>query len=107
MVAIDASNLALLSSLGLEYQEGETIDSPWHTEIESSRLLVLATERRVWCVNECGAIRWLWECSTGEQDRWVSGELVVGNDRVRVPLRTDKDDLFVELQVSDGLPISA
>lgn len=107
VVAVDASNLALVSSLGLEYQEGETIGAPWHTEIEAHRLLVLATERRVWCIDERGAIRWLWTCSTSEQDRWISGEPVVGGDRVRVPLKTTKGDFSVELQVSDGLPTQA
>lgn len=107
VVAVDASNLALLSSLGLEYQEGETIDSPWHTEIEGIRLLILATERRVWCVDERGAIRWVWGCLTSEQDRWVSGEPAIRDDCVRVPLRSAKGDLFVDLQVKDGLPAPA
>lgn len=107
VVAVDVSNLSLLSSLGLEYQEGETIDSPWHAEIEGSRLLILATERRVWCIDEHGAIRWLWCCATSEQDRWISGGPVVGGNRIRVPLRTAKGDLSVELQVRDGLPAEA
>lgn len=104
VVSVDASNLVLLSSVGLEYQEGETIDSPWHVEIEGSGLLVVATERRVWCVDERGAIRWLWSCSTSEQDGWISGEPAVGDERVCVPLRTAKRDLSVELQLRDGLP---
>jgi hypothetical protein len=107
VVAVDVSNLALLSSLGLEYQEGETIDSPWHREIEGSRLLVLATERRVWCVDERGAIRWVWGCLTSEEDRWISAEPVIGDDRVRVPLRSAKGDLSVDLKVEDGLPTPA
>lgn len=107
VVAIDVSNLALRSSLGLEYQEAETIDSPWHTEIEAARLLVLATERRVWCVEEDGAIRWVWGCLTDEQDRWVSAQPVVGDGCVRVPLRSAKGDLSVALRVSDGLPVPA
>ena len=73
VVAIDALSLVWLSSVGLEYQEGETIDSPWHVEIEERRLLVLATERRVWCLDDHGSIRWMWSCSTGEHDRWISG----------------------------------
>lgn len=104
VVAVDAFSLAWLSSVGLEYQEGETIDSPWHAEIEESRLLMIATERRVWCVDERGAIRWLWGCSTSDQDRWISGAPVVVGDRVRVPLRTFRTDLSVELQLKDGLP---
>lgn len=107
VVAVDASNLALVSSLGLEYLEGETIDSPWHTENEGSRLLILATERRVWCVDECGAIRWVWGCRTNEQDRWVSAEPVIRDHCVHVPLRSTKGDLSVDLQVKDGLPAPA
>jgi hypothetical protein len=107
VVALDASNLALMSSLGLEYQEGETIDAPWHVEIEGSRLLILATERRVWCVDQRGATRWVWGCLTSEQDRWVSAEPVPIDDCVRVPLRSAKGDVSVDLQVRDGLPAPA
>ena len=105
VVAVAAGSLAWLSSIGLEYQEGETIDSPWHLELERSRFLVLATERRVWCVDERGAIRWVWGCKTGDQDRWIAGEPVVAGDRVCVPLRTAKAALSVELQLGDGLPM--
>lgn len=107
VVAIDASNLGLMSSLGLEYQEGETIDAPWYAEIEGSRLLILATERRVWCVDEHGAIRWVWGCLTSEQSRWVFAEPVPIGDCVRVPLRSAKGDFSVDLKVKDGLPAPA
>jgi hypothetical protein len=104
VVAVGASNLTLLSSLGLEYEEGETIALPWHTEIEGSRLLVLATERRVWCVDGNGAIRWVWGCLTNEQHRWISGEPALVDDCVRVSLRSAKGDSSVDLQIRDGLP---
>ena len=104
VVSVDASSLVLLSSVGLEYQEGETIDSPWHVEIEGSGLLVVATERRIWCLDERGAVRWLWSCLTSEQDRWISGEPVVRDDRVCVPLGTAQGDVSVELLLKDGLP---
>ena len=104
VVAVDTASLAWLSSVGLEYMEGETIDAPWHVEIEGSRLLVLATEHRVWCIGERGAVRWLWGCRTSDRDRWVSGTPVVTGDRVSVPIRTAQSSLSVELQLSDGLP---
>jgi hypothetical protein len=103
-VAIDASSLSLLSSVALEYEEGERIGSPWHVQLEGH--LVLATERRVWCLDECGAIRWMWSCSASERDSWISGQPVAEGDRVRVPLRTFHRDFSVELCLGNGLPIS-
>jgi hypothetical protein len=104
VVAIDASTLAWRSSLGLEYQEGETIDAPWHSEIVERRLLILATERRVWCVDERGAIRWVWGCLTSDRYTRISGEPVPRGDRVGVPLQRAKGDFYVDLQLNDGLP---
>jgi hypothetical protein len=104
VIAVDASSLALLSSVALEYQEGETIDLPWHAEIAERRLLIVATERRVWCIDDRGGIRWVWGCVTSEQDTWVSAAPVSRGDHVRVPLRSARGDFFVDLLVQDGLP---
>ena len=104
VVAVEAASLAWLSSIALEYQEGETIDLPWSAESQRSRLLVLATERRVWCLDERGAIRWVWSCTTGDQNRWISDEPVIAGDLVRVPLRTVTSAPAVELRLGDGLP---
>ena len=104
VVAVDCSSLSWLSSVGLEYQEGETIDSPWHVEAEESQLLVVATERRVWCVNEVGAIRWIWSCSVSNQDAWIVGSPVVVGSRVRLPINTRVAASFVDLRLADGLP---
>jgi hypothetical protein len=104
VVAVDIASLAWCSSVGLEYQEGKTIDSPWHAESEASRLLIVSTERRVWCVDEGGAIRWVWSCATSDQSRWIRGAPVVVGERVVIPLRTTAADLSVELRLSDGLP---
>jgi len=104
VVAVNASSLAWASSVGLEYQEGETLDLPWHAEVGDRRMLVAATERRVWCVDEHGAIRWLWSCSTSDIDRWISGPPVVASGEVCVPLRTRQTDRVVKLRLEDGLP---
>lgn len=104
VVAVEATSLAWLSSVALEYEEGETIDLPWHVEVERSRLLVLATERRVWCVDERGAIRWVWGCTNSDQHRWISSQPIVTAEGVSVPLRTTKTSLSIELRLGDGLP---
>lgn len=103
VVALDAVSLALISSLGLEHEEGEIIGTPWQVEIAESRRLILATERRVWCVDERGAIRWVWGCQTGDRSTQVSAAPVPRGDRIRVPLVGAKGELQVELLLNDGL----
>lgn len=103
VVALDASSLALISSLGLEYEEGERIGTPWHVELVESRMLLLATERRVWCVDERGAIRWVWGRQTSDRYMQISGAPVPRGDRIRVPLVSAKGELSVDLQLNDGL----
>lgn len=103
VVALDAASLALISSLGLEYEEAELIGTPWHVEILESRMLILATERRVWCVDERGAIRWVWGCQTSDRYLQISGAPVPRGDRIRVPLVSAKGELSIELLLSDGL----
>jgi len=103
VVALDAASLALISSLGREYEEGEIIGTPWQVEIAESRMLILATERRVWCVDERGAIRWVWGCQTSDRFIQISGAPVPGRDRLRVPLVSAKGELTVELLLNDGL----
>ena len=104
VVGVDISNLSLVSSVGLEFHEAETVGSPWHSESEAHRSLVLATERRVWCLDERGAIRWTWACATDDRDRWITGAPVIEDGSVRVPLRTMRGEQTIELDLADGLP---
>lgn len=107
VVAVDASTLAWRSSVSLEYQEAETLDEPWHVEAPSARAVIVATERRVWCVETKGLVRWMWSCRTTDEDRWVKAAPVVAGDRARVPLRTSRSgatDVFATLDLVDGLP---
>ena len=103
VVALDAASLALISSLGREYEEGEIIGTPWHVEVMESRLLILATEQRVWCLDERGAIRWVWGCRTRDRYVQIAGAPVPGGDRIRVPLVSAKGEFQVELLLNDGL----
>ena len=103
VVALDAATLALISSLGREYEEGELIGTPWQVAIVESRMLILATERRVWCVDERGAIRWVWGCQTSDRYLRISGPPVPRGDRIRVPLVSARGELSVELLLNDGL----
>lgn len=106
VVVVDGTSLALLSSMSLEYGEGETIDLPWCAESEDRRF-VLATERRVWCVDERGMIRWIWGCMNNDRYRAIVAVPRVTGDRVRVPLRNLQGDFFVDLLLSDGLEIAS
>lgn len=107
VVAVDATTLGWLSSVALEHEEGETIDGPWHVEVEAARSLIVATERRLWCMDERGAIRWLWSCSTAGEHHWIGAAPTVRDNRVLVSLRTPRAERTVEIHMGDGLPISA
>lgn len=104
IVTVDVPSLTLRSSLALGYEECDRLDAPWHAECEHHRLLVLATERRVWCIDQRGAIRWIWGCQTTERDTWITAEPIISADRVRVSLRDIARDVVVDLRLRDGLP---
>lgn len=106
VVSIDVASLVLRSSVILEYDEVNTLDVPWHAEPPRGGLLVVATQRRVWCLDERGTMRWLWSCATSEQARLISGPPTLTDKRVRVALWTARGDIAVEIQLEDGLPSS-
>jgi hypothetical protein len=103
IVALNGSNLALGSSVAMEYEEGETIDAPWFGDAKDCRALIVATEWRVWCLSDRAVVKWVWRCGTTEQDRRICGAPTIGGFRVFVPLRARDGDLIVELSLDDGL----
>src|SRR5262245_16072463 len=52
IVALTATTLELESAVSLEYDEGETTGVPWFSEIHQPRRFIIATEKRVWCLDE-------------------------------------------------------
>ncbi len=62
-VCVVSSAAASLSSfVWLEFEEGERLDHPW--AITTSKHMVVATERRAWCYDLCGKVRWIWSTSS-------------------------------------------
>jgi hypothetical protein len=104
VVALDRSGLTWLSSVGLEAQECETLDAPWHVELAHVRQLVVATERRAWCIDERGGIRWMWSCSRAERDSWISGPPSVEQGSIVIPIKTARTDRTIALAITDGQP---
>lgn len=107
VVAINEVTLTSVSEVALLDEETKTIDCPWHVEVAERRLLLLATEQRIWCVDACGAIRWIWSSAHADQHATIADRPVVLGERVRLPLRTFHRDLSVELLIADGLPVGA
>lgn len=103
VVALNVSTLAIASSVTMEYEEGETIDAPWFVEAHEHHALVIATERRVWRLDDRGAIRWMWSCATAEYERWILDSPEVADARVRIPLGAERRDISIELSLIDGL----
>ncbi len=106
IVAIDARTLAWRSSVGLEYEECETLIAPWHSESTEMRGAVVATDRRVWRVDEAGAIRWMWSAKTTDEERWIVAAPDISGGTVRMSLRTlrrQPPDVTIVLDATDGL----
>lgn len=102
VIALDASTLALCSSVALEYEEAETISRPWFSEAQECSRLLVGTEWRVGCLDDRATIVWMWSCRVDSEDRWIRGTPEVMGRRVRVPVGSTHRDDVVELSLDDG-----
>jgi hypothetical protein len=103
VVALALPELGFGAAVGLEYEEAETLDHPWFVEVPELRLLVVATERRMWCLDERLAIRWLWSARTQHDDRWLHGPpRAVGRDLV-ISTRTLHRDREILVSADRGI----
>jgi hypothetical protein len=105
VVAVRTSALAIASSVALEYEEAETLDRPWFHEIPDRPAMLIATDRRIWCLGPQAAITWIWSCRSSQRESWIAGPPAVVGARVRVPLGTLAGTATVELSLADGLSI--
>lgn len=102
IVALALPTLRFGAAVALEYEEVDTLDRPWVIEIPDRRLAV-ATERRIWCLDERIAIRWMWSSRTGSDDRWLFEAPRVEGGDLHVPVRMLHGDGIVELSADDGI----
>lgn len=102
IVALALPTLRFGAAVALEYEEVDTLDRPWVVEIPNRRLVV-ATERRIWCLDERIAIRWMWSSRTGREDRWLFEAPRMEGSDLRVPVRMLHRDGIVALSADDGI----
>lgn len=103
IVAVALPALGFGAAINLEYEEAETLDHPWIVEVPELRLLVIATERRMWCLDERLAIRWMWSARTHHDDRWLFGPpRAVGRD-LAIATRTLHRDREVLVSADRGI----
>lgn len=105
IVSLDLESLSLRSVVGLEYEEGESIDRPWFVELAELGSLVVATERRVLCLDGSAAIRWIWSARSDSVERWITGSPKAVGRVIHVPVRTMRGDSVVALSADTGLPV--
>jgi hypothetical protein len=103
VVSLAGEALRLSSAVGLEYEEGENLDRPWFLELRTVRLLVVATDRRVWCLDQHGTIRWFWSARYDASERWIFDAPKALGGALHVPVRTMAGDSMSVLSVVDGL----
>jgi hypothetical protein len=91
----------MIAAMGLEYEEGETVDRPWIVESVDGSLIV-ATERRVWRLDATPSIRWCWNVKTGTDDGFICAAPRGNASGVIVPVRSRRGDTITHLRMSDG-----
>lgn len=85
VLLIESSSLALCGAVPLESGEYQTLSTPWF--VASDKLLVLASEWRVACIDRRIALRWIWSTRTYSADSWMiaeTPELTMSSIRVRL-----------------------
>jgi len=102
IVVVDLPKLRFRAAVGLEYEETETLEHPWVVEVAGGRRLIMATERRVWCIDERLSIRWMWSARNHYEPRWVLGAPRVVPGYVQIPVGGARDAV-IELSVDDGI----
>lgn len=104
-VVVDLEDVAVRSSVAFVEDEVETRDAPWCVALEAPRCLIVATTRRIWCVDEGGATRWVWRCPEG--DGWWS--IHDAPERhgagLVVPLHGPRGDSSCAVGLADGLSV--
>jgi hypothetical protein len=103
IVVLTTSPLRLSAAVALEYEEAETLDRPWIVESGDPCLLAIATERRVWCLDERIAIRWSWPARGCAEDRWIIAPPRMADGELHVPVRTMLGDSVVRIALDDGV----
>jgi hypothetical protein len=103
-LTLDVRTLRIAAGANFEYEEGETLSEPWLCESPAGDVLILATDRRIFCLDSRLAIRWVWSARVHETDRWINGPPRVEQTLV-VPASMRRADVIVTLSLEDGAEI--
>lgn len=103
VVVVDVLTASLLTSVAWHADEGETVGVPWC--VEDAGGLIVATELRVWCLDDHGRVRWMWSCPQGPESVRITGSPSVRDGSVHVPMvRALGEEICLVLNIRDGLP---
>jgi len=72
LLVIELPPLRITASIPLEYEECETRGLPWF--VVKDDLVLIATETRIFCLDQRLAFRWCWTAAVHSRDGWVIAE---------------------------------
>ncbi|AKU93472.1 hypothetical protein AKJ09_00136 [Labilithrix luteola] len=101
LVALNAHDLRIRCSVAFEYKEARLVGQPWYRE--AGDVLLIATDRRVWCLEQGGSMRWMWSCRLVDEYRFLSAPPEVVGSAVRLRLGSKSGEEAIELSLADGL----
>jgi hypothetical protein len=105
IVVIEMPCLRVKAAIPLEYEECETQGLPWF--VIGSGVMLIATETRVFCLDERIAFRWCWTVAAYSKDWWqISQAPRIDATTVRIALtRLNRNaDVHLDLLAATVLP---
>ncbi|HEY4242671.1 MAG TPA: hypothetical protein VGM88_22800 [Kofleriaceae bacterium] len=105
IVSVSLSPLALRSSVSLDYKEASTLEHPWWIPVTSAKTSLVATDRKIWALDENGQLLWLWSCDVEDRRQWIARAPTVRDGVVQVELGRLEYHYALELSLRDGQPV--
>lgn len=104
VVTMNATTLQSDGRVAFEYEEAEALERPWFTLSNSGEMLV-ATERRVWCIDKRLAIRWMWSCNTTADRTWICAQPLVVGKEIVLSVQSRRRPSIVRLSLEEGVEL--
>lgn len=101
LLVLAQPSLELQAAVPWEYEECEVGDFPYF--VDAGSVMLVATETRVFCIDDRLAIRWCWTVKVYSNDWWkLAAPPRVEADRVVLLLRSASRDVTVAISIADG-----
>lgn len=105
IVVVELPSLRVTAAIPLEYEECERQGLPWF--VVGAGVMLIATETRVWCLDERFAFRWCWTVAAHSKDWWeISKAPSINGMLVQIALTAPSKTTEVKLDLLTAAKLS-